>query len=140
MMDVGLSFSNENNEFQAYLANFGQRHWEITARIRQINLKPGYRLYWGQRNHVYNHSTRVGRQVMGVGQRFLTKIVIFMPIWPILPLKLGYSDPKKSMNRRNAYQINWGQSNNVNNQSKLVLRQNVFQSAISNENRDFMPM
>ena len=32
---------------------------------------------------------------MGVGPRFLTKIVIFMPIWPILSLKLGYSGPKQ---------------------------------------------
>ena len=32
---------------------------------------------------------------MGAGPRFLMKIVIFMPIWPILSLKLGYSGPKQ---------------------------------------------
>ena len=32
---------------------------------------------------------------MGVGQRFLTKIVIFMPIGQFCPLKLGYSGPKQ---------------------------------------------
>ena len=31
---------------------------------------------------------------MGAGPGFLTKILIFMPIWPILSLKLGYSGPK----------------------------------------------
>ena len=40
---------------------------------------------------------------MGVGPRFLRKIVIFMPIWPILSLELGYSGPKqinKSVSRQ----------------------------------------
>ena len=117
------AISDKNRDFYANLANFVLLNWVIKARIKQMNLKRGYGLHWGQRNNGYNHSKMVGRQLIGVGPRFLKRNVIFMPIWPILSPEIALQRPEQINNQRNCYKLNWRQSNNVINQSKLVSRQ-----------------
>ena len=60
---------------------------------------------------------------MGVGLPFPTKIVIFRPICPISAPEIGLAVGNRLINRRNGYQLNWGQRSNVNNQSKWFSRQ-----------------